>query len=61
MKAFRDFYGGDLLGYGDIDKAKTKKELAQIIDDHEAHMEMMLCDAISHIERFKKEVKLHLI
>lgn len=58
MKKYRDFYGGDLISLEKIDDAKGKKELAAIIEEHRTHMEMMLCDAHSHIDRFKKKVGL---
>lgn len=58
MKSYNDFYGGDLLGVGDIAKAKTKSDLAKIINDHETHMEMMLCDALSHLSSFRKKLDL---
>lgn len=54
MQNFKDFYGGDFLDLALISECKSKKELAKIIEDHEAHMEMMLCDAISHLSEFKK-------
>jgi len=59
MKTFRDFYGGDLLDVSEIDSCTTKEELRQIIVKHESHMEMMLADALSHIEKFKKKVGLN--
>ena len=61
MKAFRDFYGGDLLGVSDIGKAKTKKELAEILIVHERYMEDMLLDAKNHIDTFKEKLGLRSI
>jgi hypothetical protein len=58
MKAYRDYYGGDLLESGEIDNATTKKELAKIIEKHRAFMEDMLCDAFSHLDDFKNKVGL---
>lgn len=60
MKRFRDFYGGDILDIDAIDSCETKKELAYLLYRHELHMEMMLCDAISHLEQFRKRVSLGL-
>jgi hypothetical protein len=53
MKKFRDLYGGDLISLEFIDNATTKQELAKIIEEHRTHMEMMLCDANSHLDNFK--------
>jgi hypothetical protein len=58
MIEFEDFYGGDLLNISDVPKAKSKKELAEIIDRHSAHMESMLSDALRHIDNFKKNLRL---
>lgn len=54
MKEYRDFYGGELFGIDEIDKAETDDDLSRIFFEHEQHMESMLSDAISHLERFKK-------
>jgi hypothetical protein len=56
MKEYRDFYGGDLLNVGDIDVCKTKGELLAIVNKHKRYMEMMLIDALTHIENFEKEI-----
>jgi hypothetical protein len=61
MKDYRDFYGGELLNVSDIDSATTKKELAGIIETHRRHMEMMLCDAHSSLDEFKKKLGLFCI
>lgn len=58
MAKYLDFYGGDLLGYSDIEKAKTKADLSKIIEEHRSHMEMMLCDANAHLDNFKKRIGL---
>jgi len=58
MKAYTDLYGGDLLGIGDIDSAKTLLDLERIIENHRTHMEMMLCDANSSLDRLKKKLGL---
>jgi len=61
MISFRDFYGGDLLGLDEIKDAKSEKELEQIIERHRSHMEMMLNDACSHLDSFKRKIGLHLL
>ncbi len=58
MQSYRDFYGGDLLGLDEIKSAKTKKQLANIIDRHRSHMEDMLSDAYSHLDNFKRKIGL---
>lgn len=58
MMEYRDFYGGDLYSYDEISKAKSKKELLNLLNRHESHMESMLSDAMSHMSKFKKEVGL---
>jgi len=58
MLAYRDFYGGDLICEDEIKKAKTKKELAELIERHRSFMEDMLSDAMSHLDNFKNEVDL---
>lgn len=34
MIAYRDLYGGDLIGSGDIKAASSKEELKEILDRH---------------------------
>lgn len=58
MKTYRDLYGGDLLDSSEIDSANTKEELERIIENHRNHMESMLGDANSHLDRFKKRIGL---
>lgn len=48
MLNHRDFYGGDILNSDEIEKAKTKKQLKDILNRHSQHMEMMAVDAESH-------------
>jgi uncharacterized protein YjbI with pentapeptide repeats len=54
MENYIDFYGGDLLEVDMISKAKTKKDLERIIENHRSHMEAMLSDANSHLDNLKK-------
>jgi len=56
MYAYKDFYGGSLRQYDKMDAARTDEDLMEIIDEHEAFMEQMLADAVSHLEHFKKRL-----
>ena len=59
MLEYRDFYGGNLICCEDeIKKAKTKKELAELIEEHRLFMENMLLDARNDLDNFKNEVDL---
>ncbi len=57
----RDYFGGDIPQTDEIEKAKTKKELARIMNSYEKTLELMAVDAISHHSRFRKELGLHMI
>jgi len=59
MIAYRDFYGGDLLDVSEVNKTTTKEELSDIIERHRDHMESMLSDANSHLDRLKRETGLN--
>ena len=61
MLAHRDFFGGDIMYRDEIKKAKTKKELAKIMDNYGTHLEMMANDAQSHHSNFKRKLGLDLI
>lgn len=58
MLLWIDYYGGDISDRDAIIKAKSKKELADVLEKHRSFMEDMLCDAHSHLDKFKKRVKL---
>lgn len=58
MKDYIDFFGGSLISYERIDYCKTKKELSELIDEHNNHMEGMLTDAQSSLSRFKQKLTL---
>ena len=58
MKEYRDFFGGDMIGFDKIDKARTKKQLKEIIHEHSTHLEMVARDAQSHIDHFKRTLNL---
>lgn len=61
MKKFKDFFGGDLLDIDAIDFCQTKQELADLIDRHSHHIEMMCNDAQSHLDRFKNKIGLSMM
>jgi len=58
MAKYRDFYGGDLLEVGEIEKATTKEGLEKIIENHRSHIEAMFNDANSHLDNLKRKCKL---
>lgn len=58
MIEYRDFFGGTLINSEDIKACKTKKELAEIIDAHDAFIESMATDAQSGLNRFKQKIGL---
>ena len=58
MLLWTDFYGGDISDRDAIIKAKSKKELADVLERHRSFMEDMLADANSHLDNFKKSMKL---
>ncbi len=59
MLAFEDFYGGDFLDDSQIKKARSKKQLAKVIERHRSHMEDMLSDAFRHLDDFKTKMGLN--
>ncbi|MBO9671954.1 MAG: hypothetical protein J7577_00805 [Sphingobacteriaceae bacterium] len=61
MKEFRDLFGGGLLEADYIDSCQTKQELAELIDRHSHHIEMMCNDAQNHLERFKNKIGLSMM
>ena len=58
MKDYRDFFGGTLIEYEIIDSCKTKKELADVIDNHNSFIEAMATDAQRSLGIFKQKVGL---
>lgn len=58
MLAHRDFFGGHIMYTDEIKKAMSKKQLAKIMDNYGAHLEMVAVDAMSHHDNFKKELGL---
>ena len=59
MTAYRDFFGFDLLGVSEVEKATTTKELADILNQHETHIEMMCNDAQADLGRFRQRLGLN--
>lgn len=53
-----DFYGGDIISAEAVRNAKTKKDLADALEEHRSFMEAQLSDAHSHLDNFKKELGL---
>lgn len=56
MLAYTDFYGSEIMYTDEIKKAKTRKELAEIIDRYRGHLQDVATDAESHLENFKKKL-----
>lgn len=61
MTKYVDFYGGQLLGIEDVKSANTKEELNKIIEEHRQHMELMLCDANSHLDSLKRRTEMWIL
>lgn len=57
MLKWKDFFGGDIMY--DIEGAKTKKELAEIMDIYFHHLEDTCNYALRHCENFKHELGLN--
>ncbi len=61
MLNHRDFFGGDIMYTDEIKKAKSKKDLAKIMDRYRNHLEDMANDACSYHDNFKKKLGLNFI
>ena len=59
MLKYEDFFGGSLIGRDQIEKCTTKKQLAEIIDEHESFLEAQVTDAQSSLRRFKQKLGLN--
>lgn len=69
MLAHTDFWGCDMMYRDEITNAKTKKELAAIMDKYRRHLENSAVDegnsenetidALTHHDNFKKELGLN--
>jgi hypothetical protein len=58
MIDWRDFFGQDMGFESEIEKAKTRKQLLNILDRHIHFLEMQNIDAPTDAEDFKKELGL---
>lgn len=56
MLRYRDFYGGDLIGYDRIFEAKNKKQLKEILDEHYTYLEQANIDALNAHDKWRKLV-----
>ncbi len=61
MLKYRDFYGGDLINSSEIKKAKTKKDLEHLIEEHRSHIDMMAVDASGHLDNLKRRTGLFIL
>ena len=59
MLKWRDFYGGDIFDTDAIEKAKTNKELLEIMDRYFRHLEDVANDAGRHCENFTRSLGLY--
>lgn len=55
-KHFVDFYGADLP---DTTGLKTKDDCKTRLEEHRKLMEDTLCDAMSHLDNFEKELGIY--
>lgn len=55
-KAFIDFYGGDL---SDTTNLKTKEDCWERLENHRELMEDTLCDAMTHLDDFERELGIY--
>ena len=53
---FKDFYGGDLIVFDEIEKAKTYNDIDAIIRGHECMLENTHTDALSHLRNFRMKL-----
>lgn len=58
MLDYRDYYGFDLSNTDKIEAAKTKEELAEILNRYEHRIEDMALDATNHLRKFKRKIGL---
>ncbi len=60
MLEWKDFYGGDISDTDAIKNAKSKKDLAVVLQQHSRLLEDTAIDAESHLERFKRSLDISL-
>jgi predicted solute-binding protein len=58
MLSWEDFYGADIFETDRIKKAKTKKELDEVMHNYARHMEMRESDARGHFDEFRNSLGL---
>lgn len=61
VKDYRDYFGGKILDYDVIDFCSTEEELADLLKNHDNHIEDMCNDAHCSLSRFKKSLGLNLL
>ena len=59
MLKWRDFWGGDIMYTDLIEQAKTKKQLAEVMEMYYRHLEDCGNDALRHCEEFKRKLGLN--
>ena len=59
MLAWRDFWDGDIMYRDMIEEARTKKQLAEVMDMYYRHLENACNDALRHCEEFKRTLGLN--
>lgn len=53
-----DYWGGQILDTDGINKATSKKQLAEILNHHEGFLEDQLSDALSGVQRLRQRIEL---
>lgn len=53
---YRDFYGQDIVQTDLIEKGATKKELAEVLEQHRHFLEDQAIDAQTHLETFRRKI-----
>ena len=56
LLAFRDFYGQDIVQTDIIEKAKTLKELREVLMSHRRFLGDQAIDAITNLDVFDREI-----
>lgn len=61
MLDHRDFFGGQIIYIDEIKNAKTLKDLSDVLNKYETHLEMLALDAINYHCNFRKKLGLDII
>ena len=61
VKDYRDYFGGKILEYDLIDFCSSEEELADLLKNHDNHIEDMCNYAHRSLARFKKAIGLNLL